>query len=70
MKAYEEMIVATASKHSPWYVVPADNKWYTRLVVAAAVVDTLKDLELAYPTAGPEQRKELQAAKVQLGRKK
>ena len=70
MKAYEEMIVATSSKHSPWYVVPADNKWYTRLVVAAAVVETLKDLELAYPTVGPEQLKQLQAAKAQLERKK
>ena len=70
MKAYEEMIVATSNKHSPWYVVPADNKWYTRLVVAAAIVDTLKDLELAYPIVSPEQRKQLQAAKAQLERKK
>jgi PPK2 family polyphosphate:nucleotide phosphotransferase len=70
MEAYEEMIVATSSKHAPWYVVPADNKWYTRLVVAAAVVDTLKDLKLAYPTVSPELRKQLQAAKAQLERKR
>jgi PPK2 family polyphosphate:nucleotide phosphotransferase len=70
MKAYEEMIAATSTKHAPWYVVPADNKWYTRLVVAAAVVDTLKDLNLAYPTVSLEQRKQLLAAKAQLERKK
>lgn len=66
MKAYEEMIRETSSKHAPWYVVPADSKWYTRLAVAAAIVDTLKDLKLAYPTVRPEQRKQLQAAKAQL----
>ena len=70
MTAYEEMIAATSSKHSPWYVVPADNKWYTRLVVAAAIVDTLKDLKLSYPVVDPDKRKQLQAAKTQLERKK
>jgi PPK2 family polyphosphate:nucleotide phosphotransferase len=70
MNAYEEMIAATSCKHSPWYVVPADNKWYTRLVVAAAIVDTLKDLKLAYPAVDPNQRKQLQAAKAELMRKK
>jgi PPK2 family polyphosphate:nucleotide phosphotransferase len=70
MKAYEEMIAATSSKRSPWYVIPADNKWYTRLVVAAAIVDTLKDLKLAYPAVDAEQRKQLQSAKAQLERKK
>ena len=70
MNAYEEMIAATSSRHSPWYVVPADNKWYTRLVVAAAIVDALKDLKLAYPIVEPEKRKQLMAAKAQLERKK
>jgi hypothetical protein len=70
MTAYEEMISATATKHSPWYVVPADNKWYTRLVVAAAIVDTLRDLKLAYPTVDAAKRKELLAAKAELERKK
>jgi PPK2 family polyphosphate:nucleotide phosphotransferase len=70
MKVYEEMIAATSTKHSPWYVVPADNKWYTRLVVAAAIVDTLKDLKLAYPTVDAEKRKQLDAAKRELLRKK
>lgn len=68
MKAYEEMIAATSTKHSPWYVVPADNKWYTRLVVAAAVVDTLKSLKLAYPKVDAGKKKELLAAKAELER--
>jgi len=66
MKAYEEMIAATSTKHAPWYVVPADNKWYTRLIVAAAIVDTMKELKLAYPKVDPEQRKQLLAAKAEL----
>ncbi len=70
MKAFEETIAATSTKHSPWYVVPADNKWYTRLVVAAAVVDTLKELKLAYPTVDAAQRQQLAAAKRELLRKK
>lgn len=68
--AYEEMIAATATKHSPWYVVPADNKWYTRLVVAAAIVDTLTNLNLAYPKVEAAARKELLAAKAELEKKK
>ena len=70
MAAYEEMIAVTATKHSPWYVVPADNKWYTRLVVAAAIVDTLKDLKLAYPKVAASDRKDLRAAKVELEKKR
>jgi len=70
MTAYEEMIASTSSKHAPWYVVPADNKWYTRLVVAAAIVDTLKELKVKYPDVGPEVRKELVAAKRELERAK
>ena len=66
MTAYGEMITATSSKHAPWYVVPADNKWYSRLVVAAAIVDTMKDLKLNYPSVDSEQRKQLLAAKAQL----
>jgi PPK2 family polyphosphate:nucleotide phosphotransferase len=63
MAAYEDMIRATATEEAPWYVVPADNKWYTRAIVAAAVVDAMASLNLAYPAIGPEQRKELAAAK-------
>jgi PPK2 family polyphosphate:nucleotide phosphotransferase len=65
-KAYEDMICHTAKEHAPWYVVPADNKWFTRLVVAAAVVDTLKDLKLSYPKVDSAQKAELQKARAQL----
>ena len=65
-KAYEDMIQNTATENAPWYVVPADNKWFTRLVVAAAVVDALKELKLAYPELTPEQKAELAAARKQL----
>jgi PPK2 family polyphosphate:nucleotide phosphotransferase len=70
MKAYEDMIIHTASKHSPWYVLPADNKWFTRLAVAAAIVDTLEDLKVAYPKVGREKQKELQTARALLEGKK
>jgi PPK2 family polyphosphate:nucleotide phosphotransferase len=70
MKAYEDMIAATSTEHAPWYVVPADNKWFTRLAVAAAIVDTLKGLKLAYPAIDPGKRKELEAARAELMRKK
>jgi polyphosphate kinase 2 (PPK2 family) len=66
MEAYEQMIQETATKEAPWYVVPADNKWFTRVVVAAAVVDTLADLDLAYPEVGEDKLKELGAAKKKL----
>ena len=66
MKAYEEMIGNTATKHAPWYVVPADNKWFTRLVVAAAIVDTLDELNLAYPVMDEEKRQELADARALL----
>ena len=66
MKAYEEMIANTSTKHAPWYVVPADNKWYTRVVVAAAIVEALEDLKLAYPKVDASQRKDLNAAKASL----
>jgi PPK2 family polyphosphate:nucleotide phosphotransferase len=63
MEAYEDMIVHTATGKAPWYVVPADNKWYTRLIVASAIVDTLESLRLAYPEVNSQKRKELQAAR-------
>jgi PPK2 family polyphosphate:nucleotide phosphotransferase len=63
MKAYEEMIRNTATKDSPWYVVPADNKWFTRLVVAAAVIDSLAGLNLKYPEVGEAKLNELAEAK-------
>ena len=63
MKAYEQAIRATATKRAPWFVVPADNKWFTRLVVVAAIVDVLERLELAYPQVDATRRKELLAAR-------
>jgi PPK2 family polyphosphate:nucleotide phosphotransferase len=70
MKAYEDMICHTATGNAPWYVVPADNKWFTRVVVAAAIVETLEDLKLAYPEVDPATRKELQAVRASLEGKK
>jgi len=66
MKAYEDMICNTATDDAPWYVVPADNKWFTRVVVAAAVIDALDSLNLRYPEVGEAQLKELAVAKKQL----
>jgi len=66
MKAYEEMIQQTATDDSPWYVVPADNKWFTRAVVAAAVIDALASLNLHYPKVSAARKKELAAAKQAL----
>ena len=64
--AYEEMVRQTATKHAPWYVVPADHKWYTRLVVAAAIVETLAGLDLAFPEQDRAKRKELEKVREAL----
>jgi PPK2 family polyphosphate:nucleotide phosphotransferase len=66
MEAYEDMIRHTATKEAPWYVVPADNKWFTRTVVAAALIDTLVGLDLKYPEVDKAMLKELAAAKAAL----
>ena len=66
MHAYEEAIRATSSKVAPWFVVPADNKWFTRLVVAAAIVEAVEKLDLEYPTVTQEQRANLAAAREEL----
>jgi PPK2 family polyphosphate:nucleotide phosphotransferase len=70
MYAFEEAIRATATEHAPWYVVPADNKWFTRLVVAAVIVEAVETLDLAYPTVDPAKRRELQAIRAALSREK
>jgi len=70
MGAYEDLIRHTSTKEAPWYIVPADNKWFTRAVVAAAVIDTLDDLDLAYPTVDAQKKKELQLAREQLEKPK
>jgi polyphosphate kinase 2 (PPK2 family) len=69
-KAYEEMISATSTEDSPWYLVPADNKWFTRLVISSVVVDTLESLDLAYPKVEDAKKKELEEAKKVLLSKK
>jgi PPK2 family polyphosphate:nucleotide phosphotransferase len=66
MEAYEDMIQNTATKAAPWYVVPADNKWFTRVVVAAAVIEALDSLDLKYPKVDNSKLKELAAAKKAL----
>jgi PPK2 family polyphosphate:nucleotide phosphotransferase len=68
MRAYEEMIRNTSTKRAPWYVVPADHKWFARLVVAEAVVDALECLDLSFPKIDAKKRKELKDARVALER--
>ncbi|HEU0005723.1 MAG TPA: polyphosphate kinase 2 family protein, partial [Terriglobia bacterium] len=63
MAAYENMIRNTATQRAPWYVVPADNKWFTRVIVAAAIIDALASLDLAYPEVDKPKLEELAAAK-------
>jgi len=63
MEAYEDMIQHTATPAAPWYVVPADNKWFTRLVVASAIINTLEQLNLSYPKVDAKRRKELDEAR-------
>ena len=69
MEAYEDMIRHTATPAAPWYVVPADNKWFSRIVVAAAVIQTLTSLDLKYPEVGPEKLKELAGVRKLLVKK-
>jgi polyphosphate kinase 2 (PPK2 family) len=70
MDAFEEAIQATASKHAPWFVVPADNKWFTRLLVGAAIVEAMESLGLAYPKVDAAKKQELAAARVALSRER
>lgn len=66
MTTYEETIRETATPGSPWYIVPADNKWFSWLIVAAAIIDTLESLRLSFPKVGPQKRKELRWARSAL----
>ena len=68
MRAFEEAIRATASKHAPWFVVPADKRWFTRLVVAAAIVEAVEQLDLTYPKVDAEKKKELARMRAALAR--
>jgi PPK2 family polyphosphate:nucleotide phosphotransferase len=69
MEAYEEMIRYTSTPEAPWYIVPADHKWFTRLVVGAAIIDALEALDLSYPKVDAQQRKALEAARAVLEKK-
>jgi len=69
MDAYERMIQETATKNAPWYVIPADNKWFTRVAVAAAVIEALADLKLEYPQVDEAKLRDLAAARKKLTRK-
>jgi len=65
-EAYEEMIQNTAAKHAPWFVVPADNKWFTRLIVASAIIQALDELHLSFPEVAKARKKELEAVRASL----
>jgi len=66
MQAYEDMIRSTSTEAAPWYVVPADHKWFTRVVVAEVIADTLESLNLTYPKVDAEKKKELETARTLL----
>jgi PPK2 family polyphosphate:nucleotide phosphotransferase len=66
MDAYQDMIANTSTPHSPWFIIPADNKWFTHLAVAAAIVEALDSLNLSYPKVNAQKRKELQGARKTL----
>ncbi len=68
-KAYQDMIRNTSAKHAPWYVIPADHKWFTRLIVASAIIDTLDGLDLHYPKVDGQKKQEIEAAKKLLTKK-
>ena len=70
MHAFEEAIRATAAPRAPWFVVPADNKWFTRLIVAAAIVEAVEKLDLSYPKIDAAKKKELAAARAALARER
>lgn len=65
-EAYEEMVQRTATEHAPWYVVPADNKWFARLIVASAIVEALSDLDLKFPDVDKRKKKELEGIREAL----
>jgi PPK2 family polyphosphate:nucleotide phosphotransferase len=69
-QAYEELIQETAAKHAPWYIVPADNKWYSRMVVSAAIIETLESLKLEFPVVDKAKKEELEQVKKLLVKEK
>ncbi len=65
-KAYEEAIAATTTEEAPWYIIPADDKWYARLAIAHVIVDKFRTLKISYPSVSEKQKAELQSAKASL----
>lgn len=65
-KAYEEVFTETSKDHAPWYIIPADDKWYTRIAIASVIYKTLSELDIQYPEVGDEQLAGLQKARTQL----
>jgi PPK2 family polyphosphate:nucleotide phosphotransferase len=70
MQAYEDMIRHTATPEAPWYVIPADHKWFTHIVVSSVIIETLESLNLSLPKVDKERRKELEAARIALLKEK
>ncbi len=70
MKAYEDIFNHTSTPHAPWHIIPADNKWFMRLAVADIICDTLKNLDLKYPTVSENQKEELLKVKEMLENEK
>jgi polyphosphate kinase 2 (PPK2 family) len=66
MNAFEEMVRATSTDSAPWHVVPADHKWFTRLVVSSLIIETLRSLDLHFPKLNAEQKKEMIKARAEL----
>ncbi len=69
-EAYEEMVQRTATEHAPWYVVPADNKWFARLIVGAGIVEALRELDLKWPDVDKRKKKELEGIREALEEEK
>ncbi len=70
MTYYEDMIRQTSSEHAPWFVVPANHKWFTRLVVASAIIDAMDELDLQFPEVNAAKRAELQKLRRGLARRR
>jgi hypothetical protein len=66
VQAYEQMLMRTSTRHAPWYIVPADHKWFTRLVIAELVVEALQSLDLAFPAVAKPQLEALAEARRRL----
>jgi hypothetical protein len=69
MRAYQEALAATSTRHAPWYIVPADDKENARLIVSQIIVETLEGLKMRYPATTPERLRELQTIRRRLAKK-